>query len=324
MSLRILCTGTAGLIGSEIALQLAAQGHEIIGNDDLSHNCREIEELPVSQMLTCRVEQLHFFLHSLLPLDLIIHCASPVGHARLTPEAQTAWNIVSDTQAVLDLAEATGARLITFSSSEVLTYQGETDIRAQYALGKLTSESMVLGHPKVDGRVIRPYNVTGRHQRADGGFVMPRFRDAALAGEPLTVFGSGEQVRHFTHVGDFARFVLLLVGKWPERKRWCVFNPANGINMHDLAWIFIHQQDAIYTRSEPTCQVDGRIALNNPQWRDSSERPLDMKEYRACVELGWEPRIGLEGIVRDHLTNTQSDRRQFLAMPFAGWKKDQP
>lgn len=300
MSLRILCTGTAGLIGSEIALQLAAQGHEIVGNDDLSHNCWEIEELPVSQMLTCRVEQLPFFLHSLLPLDLIIHCASPVGHARLTPEAQTAWNIVSDTQAVLDLAEATGARLIAFSSSEVLTYQGETDIRAQYALGKLTSEAMVLGHPKVDGRVIRPYNVTGRHQRADGGFVMPRFRDAALAGEPLTVFGLGEQVRHFTHVSDFARFVLLLVEKWPERKRWCVFNPANKATIHELAFLFSVELG----HSVALIKADGREALANPQWRDSSERPLDMKEYRACVELGWEPRIGLEEIVREHLSSS--------------------
>jgi len=293
MSLRILISGVAGMIGNEIAIQLAAQGHEIVGNDDLSHNCREPKELPVSQMLTCKVEQLYWF--DLQPIDLIIHCASPVGHARLTPEAEVAWNIVADTQAVLDLAEATGARLITFSSSEVLTYKGETDIRAQYALGKLTSESMVLGHPKVDGRVVRPYNVTGRHQRADGGFVMPRFRDAALAGEPLTVFGSGEQVRHFTHVNDFARFVLLLVEKWPEQKRWCVFNPMNKTNINHLVRLFAGG-DAL------RMVVDGAEALGNPQWRDSSERPLDMREYRACVELGWQPQVSLEEIVREHLS----------------------
>jgi len=292
MSLRILISGVAGMIGSEIAIQLAAQGHKIIGNDDLSHNCREPKELPLAQMLTCKVEQLHWF--DLQPLDLVVHCASPVGHARLTPEAEVAWNIVADTEAMLDLAEATSARLITFSSSEVLTYKGETDIRAQYALGKLTSESMVLGHPKVDGRVVRPYNVTGRHQRADGGFVMPRFRDAVLAGEPLTVFGSGEQVRHFTHVSDFARFVLLLVEKWPEQKRWCVFNPTNGTSITKLALMF--------RKTELHFYEDGREQLANPQWRDSSERPLDMREYRACVELGWQPQIGLEEIVKEHLT----------------------
>ena len=120
----------------------------------------------------------------------------------------------------------TGARLIVFSSSEVLAYRGETDIRAQYSLGKLTSEAMALGHPKVDCRVIRPYNVTGKLQRADGGFVMARFRDSALKGEPLTVFGTGEQKRCFLHVSDFARFVCLLAEWWPERKVWSVLNPG--------------------------------------------------------------------------------------------------
>lgn len=280
------------MISSEIAQQLHAQGHELIGNDDLSHNCVEPRDLPLSQMLTCRVTQLAYFLTTIAPIDLIIHCASPVGHARLTPEAQIAWQIVHDTQAMLDLAEATGARLITFSSSEVLTYKGETDIRAQYALGKLTSEAMTLGHPKVDARVIRPYNVTGKRQRADGGFVMPRFRDAALAGEPLTIFGSGEQVRHFTHVSDFARFVLLMVEKWPEQRRWCVFNPANRTTINELAKRFNGRVE----------HADGRTTLGNPFWRDSAERSLERAEYEACVALGWEPKVGLDAIVAEHLS----------------------
>lgn len=296
MSLRILLTGCCGLIGSQIAYVLHARGHKIIGNDDLSHNCVEPKSLPVAQMLTCRVEQLPYFLTAIEPIDLIIHCASPVGHARLTPEAQTAWQIVSDTQAVLELAERTGARLITFSSSEVLAYRGETDIRAQYALGKLAGEAMVLGHPKVDGRVIRPYNVTGRHQRADGGFVMARFRDATLAGEPLTIFSSGEQARHFTHVSDFARFVLLLVEKWPEKKKWSVFNPWSRTTIRELA--------AMFTRGEidKVVLADGRKALANPHWRDSPERELDFREWEACQALGWEPQVSLSEIVREHLS----------------------
>jgi len=292
--MRILISGVCGLIGSEVCQQLAAQGHEIIGNDDLSHNCKEPNELPISRMFTCSVRQLWIFQEALGHLDLIIHCASPIGHALLTPEAQVAWSIISDTQAMLDLAVRTGARLITFSSSEVLTYRGETDIRAQYSLGKLTSEAMVLGHPKVDARVIRPYNVTGRLQRADGGFVMARFRDAALRGEPLTVFSSGEQSRHFLHVNDFARFVCLLAEWWPERKVWGVFNPGNKISINLLAYMF----------SPATCVIGRRgiDALDNPHWRDTPERAIDLADYEACKSLGWEPRIGLEEIVKDHLS----------------------
>jgi nucleoside-diphosphate-sugar epimerase len=297
--MRILITGVCGMIGSELAFQLAAQGHELIGNDDLSHNCREPKELPIAQMLTCEVVQLGYFLHAIQPLDLIIHCASPVGHARLTPEAQVAWQIVSDTQSVLELAQRTGARLITFSSSEVLTYRGETDIRAQYSLGKLTGEAMVLGSAHVDGRVLRPYNVTGRHQRSDGGFVMARFREQALAGEPLTVFGSGEQVRHFLHVSDFARFVCLLTEKWPAQRRWSVCNPANKTAMISLAWAFM---EAAGISGHPLIFQDGRAELANENWRDTPERALDLAAYDACVALGWQPHVTLESIVHEHLT----------------------
>lgn len=296
--MRILITGVAGLIGGEIALQLAQAKHELVGNDDLSHNCRELKELPLKQTFTCSVDQLHYFRQSLQHTDLIIHCASPVGHARLTPEAQTAWKIVSDTQAILELAASLGARLISFSSSEVLTYAGETDIRAQYALGKLTSEAMVLGHPTVQGRLIRPYNVTGRHQRSDGGFVMARFRDAVKAGKPLTIFGTGEQVRHFTHVSDFARFVCLLAQKWPEKQLWHVFNPGNRTTINGLARLF-HQ--GMHVNGQTERVIHPEVALDNPWWRDSGERPLAMAEFRACVQLGWRPKVGLEEIVQDHL-----------------------
>jgi nucleoside-diphosphate-sugar epimerase len=291
--MRILLTGICGLIGSELCRQLHAAGHEITGNDDLSHNCVVPRELPPMQMLPCRVEQIHYLARS-TEFDLIIHCASPVGHARLTPSAQIAWQIVSDTQTMLELADHAGARLITFSSSEVLAYHGETDIRAQYSLGKLTSEAMALGHPRVDARVIRPYNVVGRRQRADGGFVMARFRDAVLSGEPLTVFGDGKQQRHFLHVTDFARFVCLLAQKWPEKQLWHVFNPANAISIRDLALMF-RPASAILNH------VDGREALGNPTWRDSPDRRRDMGEYEASRQLGWKPQIGIREIITDML-----------------------
>lgn len=299
--MRILITGHAGMIGSELCHQLSALGHELLGCDDLSHDCVDVGSLPVKQNILCSVEQLPLFETMLHPLDLIIHCASPIGHAMLTPAAEIAWKIVSGTQAMLDLAARTGARLITFSSSEVLSYRGETDIRAQYSLGKLTSEAMALGHPSVDAKVIRPYNVTGRLQRADGGFVMARFRDAALKGEPLTVFGSGEQKRCFLHVSDFARFVCTLVEWWPERKRWGVFNPGNAIAINKLAELFGQSKggDLVTTWGDGNF---GATMLNNPDWRDTPERPLDMLDYAACGSIGWTPLIGLEEIVKDHLS----------------------
>lgn len=290
--MRILVTGALGLIGSEIVSQLVDRNHDVLGIDDMSHNCIAPQESKATTFWQQSVTDHYTPFH----LDLIIHCASPVGHARLTPEAQTAWHIVRDTQAMLELAASSGARLITFSSSEVLTYKGETDIRAQYALGKLTGEAMALGHPTVSAHVIRPYNVTGRLQRADGGFVMARFREAVKAGEPLTVFGDGTQIRHFLHVSDFARFVVTLVERWPAHKgRWSVFAPRNGATVSQLVGMFIRATGA------SVCQADGRVSLNNPNWRDSAERPLDMADYDACYRLGWTPLMTLDEIIKNHL-----------------------
>jgi nucleoside-diphosphate-sugar epimerase len=295
--MRVLVTGFAGLIGSEITKLLLDTGHTVLGNDDLSHNCADPRELlHAGQCFLCRVEQLQHFSHALGKLDLIIHCASPIGHARLTPEAEIAWTIVRDTQAILELAMMKGARLISFSSSEVLAYRGETDIRSQYALGKLAGEAMVLGHPSVDSRVIRPYNVTGRLQRADGGFVMPRFRDAVLNREPLMIFGSGQQVRHFTHVSDFALLVALLALKWPEKKRWSAFVPENRIAIIDLARQFTAGTDLLVRPFS-----DGSEVLGNPHWRDSAERELDLAEYEACRALGWQPKMDVEAIIAEHM-----------------------
>lgn len=297
--MRILVTGCLGLIGSEIVSQLVDRNHDVLGIDDMSHNCISPQESKATTFWQQSVADHYTPFH----LDLIIHCASPVGHARLTPEAQTAWHIVRDTQAMLELAAMTGARLVTFSSSEVLTYRGETDIRAQYALGKLTGEAMVLGHPTVSAQVIRPYNVTGRLQRADGGFVMARFREAVKAGRTLTVFGDGTQVRHFLHVSDFARFVAVLVEQWPAHKgRWSVFAPRNGATMRQLAAMFHDPVGWSYrTVGGFLTMCDGRVSLNNPNWRDSAERPLDMAEYDACARLGWVPLMTLDEIVKDHL-----------------------
>lgn len=296
--MKVLVTGHLGLVGSEITSQLVAAGHTVVGLDDLSHNAIDPRESPAQISLTlplylAKIDQRCF------GVEYVIHCASPVGHARLRPEEHIAWKIVSETQHVLEFCAAKKARLITMSSSEVLTYKGETDVRSQYALSKLTSEAMALAFPNVEAHVIRPYNVVGGRQRTDGGFVMPRFRDAIRDSKPLTIFGSGEQVRHFTHVSDFARFVLLLMEKWPSAKdRWCVFNPANGTNIAELARRFVRQADS------PAAILpyhDGREVLNNPHWRDSSERALDMSEYEKCRALGWQPRVTLEEIVQDYL-----------------------
>ena len=89
--------------------------------------------------------------------------------------------------------------------------------RLEYAVAKLAGEAAVLNSP-ARARVVRPFNVAGPRQSSKGGFVVPRFIEQATKNEPITVFGTGTQIRAFTHVRDIAQG--LIKGDQPFQRLW--------------------------------------------------------------------------------------------------------
>lgn len=158
--------------------------------------------------------------------DDIFHLASPVGSLGIMEyTGQVAQNIINLTRRAADIALKSRARLSFVSSSEVYADTNEksenallfgrsrTGTRAEYAAGKLTAEVILKSLDAVHGLdfyICRPFNLIGEQQSSKLGFVVPRFIDAALNGEPIEVHGDGMQRRSFCHVEDFVRGLLAI------------------------------------------------------------------------------------------------------------------
>ena len=224
----VLITGGAGFIGSHLAEHLLEDEWIVYVLDDLStgsiENVDHLQDNP----------RFHFVAESVLSpavvnelvykCDLVYHLAAAVG-VRLIVEqpVQTLVTNIDGTAMVLEYCSKFGKRVLIASTSEVYgdhrherelveddrrIYGPTTARRWAYADSKAMDEFLTLAHHHergLDCVIARLFNTVGPRQSAEYGMVIPRFVDAALAGEPLEVHGDGSQTRCFCHVDDTIR-----------------------------------------------------------------------------------------------------------------------
>ena len=230
-----LVTGGAGFIGSHLSESLLAQGWEVYSLDDLStgsdgnvfHLSRNPNfHLTVESVLSSSVvsELVH-------RCDAVFHLAAAVG-VRLIVErpGHTLLTNVRGTENVLEYASRFGRPVLIASSSEVYgdhkaedlplaedarrIYGPTTAKRWAYADSKAMDEFLALARHEEDGLqcvIARLFNTVGPRQSGEYGNVIPRFVQAALAGEPLEIHGDGSQTRCFCHVDDTVRGLIGLM-----------------------------------------------------------------------------------------------------------------
>jgi len=224
--MRILITGAAGFLGSHLADRLVADGHEVVGVDDFSSgrwgNVADLVGTDRFHLLKADVVEP---LSVKGPLDHIYHLASPVsGH--LQHPVATLRTGAEGTRQLLDLADATGARFILASSSDVygepsVHPQVESDPgrvnpvgpRASYSEAKRYAEALATAYGQTRGRAVRIariFNTYGPRMRPEDRRVIPTFVRRALAGDPLPVFGTGQQTRSFCYVSDMVEGLVRL------------------------------------------------------------------------------------------------------------------
>ncbi len=227
-----LITGGAGFIGSHLSEVLLAEGHQVTIIDDLSTGKFEnIEHLTDNP-------NFHFAIDTILnnnvldrlasECDVIYHLAAAVG-VRLVVEKPilTIETNFKGTEAVLKTALRYRAKVIITSTSEVygkgdkLPFKEDDDVlfgptvnsRWTYAGSKMMDEFLALAYWQEKGLpvvVCRLFNTIGPRQTGRYGMVVPRFVKQALTGEPITVYGDGEQRRSFTWVGDVVQALAQL------------------------------------------------------------------------------------------------------------------
>jgi nucleoside-diphosphate-sugar epimerase len=228
--MRVLVTGGAGMIGSHLVDALLARGDEVVIVDSLLTGRREnLAHLTTQPGFAFHAADVEVLDHlSLGPLDRIYHLASPASpldFARYPIETLMA-NAVG-TRAALTLAERCQARFLLASTSEVYgepaehpqreTYHDDVNVlgpRACHDEGKRFAESLSIACWRtlgVDVRIARLFNTYGPRSRLDDGRVVPAFCVQVLTGQPLTVFGSGQQTRSLCYIDDLVRGLIALM-----------------------------------------------------------------------------------------------------------------
>lgn len=228
-------------------------------------------------------------------VDYVMHCASPASPVDyLAHPLETLMCGAQGTQHMLEIAKAKKAVFLLTSTSEVYgdpqqhpqkeTYWGNVNPigpRSVYDEAKRYAEAITFAYRRtlhVDTRVVRIFNTYGPRMNREDGRVVPNFIDQALKGQPLTVYGDGEQTRSFCYVLDEADGILkLLFSNEPGPIN--IGNPDE-FTMNEFAKITL----------ELTAGKSRIVYKPLPQ-DDPRQRKPDITLARA--KLGWEPKVSL-------------------------------
>ncbi|MEL7533392.1 MAG: GDP-mannose 4,6-dehydratase, partial [Bacteroidota bacterium] len=318
---KILVTGGAGFIGSNLIDFLLEKGHQIKTLDNLSTGRIENIEPYLSNPDFEFVEGTVTNREALEPLiawcEHVYHLAAPVG-VKLVMEkpVHTILDNVRGIDAVLELVNKHKKRVLVASTSEIYgksldfldpTHEGklkETDYRVEgstrnhrwaYANTKAMDEFLSFAYYKEYGTEVvlsRFFNTVGPRQLFNYGMVIPNFVKRALANEDILVFGTGEQKRSFMHVQDAVRAIteLMFTGKGVGQE-FNVGNPIE-ITMNQLAQRVIEKSGSaskIVHKSYEEVYGKG--------FEDMNRRTADITKLRET--LGFELKYDLDAILED-------------------------
>src|ERR1044071_7504910 len=221
---QVLVTGGAGFIGSHLVERLLRDGQRVTVIDDCStgrlENLAAVRSDPKLKVIQAKVSECPH-LHDLVAgCSAIYHLAAAVGVELVVHSPiRTIETNLHETEVLLQAAGQEGTPVLITSTSEVYgrsqkpAFDEEDDLiigpphlgRWSYACSKLMDEFLALAYANERGLpvvIARLFNTVGPRQRGRYGMVLPRFIAAAKAGEPLRVYGDGEQTRCFCYVED--------------------------------------------------------------------------------------------------------------------------
>jgi dTDP-glucose 4,6-dehydratase len=303
--MRILLTGAAGFLGSHLTDRLLAEGHTVFGVDNLSTGAREnlahLASHPRFRLFEwdiCRPFPAGFDPGT---IDYIFNFASPASppeYMRLSIETLSVGSV--GTQNMLELAATTGAGFLHASTSECYgdplqhpqseDYWGNVNPvgpRSVYDEAKRYAEALVMAYHRARGvntHLVRIFNTYGPRLHPSDGRVISNFMMQALRGEPLTVYGDGNQTRSFCFVDDLIEGIVRLA-------RSEVHLPVNIGSPDEFTILECAQAVLEVTRSQ------SQLCFEALPEDDPIRRCPDIARAREL--LGWEPKVQLkDGLIR--------------------------
>ena len=296
MKKRIVITGAAGFIGSHLAEALLAQGHSVIGIDNLlTGSTDNISHLVNEDFLFVYHDVTNYiFLEGLV--DVVLHWASPASPIDyLELPIPTLKVGALGTHKALGLAKAKGATFVLASTSEVYgdplehpqkeTYWGNVNPigpRGVYDEAKRFAEAMTTAYHRyhgVDTKIVRIFNTYGPRMRIRDGRAVPNFIAQALRGEDVTIYGDGQQTRSFCYISDLVYGICRLM----------VSDTNAPVNIGNPTESTIEE---IATKIIQMTKSSSRLVYNPLPEDDPKVRKPDITRARELLQ--WEPRVGLE------------------------------
>lgn len=296
--MRTLVTGAAGFIGSHLCRRLVADGHEVVGLDDLSDGKLEnLADLPEVRFVEADLREQDAVRQAADGCSVIFHHGAMRSVPRsIAQPAETTDVNVRGTLNVLLAARDMPANVVFASSSSVYgdqeTFPLREDmaslLRSPYAASKLAGEAycrswwLSFGVPTVS---LRYFNVYGPGQDPENEYaaLVPRFVMACMNGTAPEVHGDGEQSRDFTYIDDVIE-ANLLAGLAPEQARGRVMNVGGGRQPTSVNGILQIVAGLIGVKPEP---------VHTPS-REGDVRKTEADVSLARRAIGYEPKIEIE------------------------------
>lgn len=296
-SKRILVTGAAGFLGSHLCERLVAQGHEVLGIDNYftgrRSNVAHLLSKPNFEMMRHDVTFPLF-----VEVDEIYNLACPASpvHYQHDP-VQTTKTSVHGAINMLGLAKRTGAKILQASTSEVYgdpdqhpqteEYWGNVNPigpRSCYDEGKRCAETLFFDYHRQNNvriKVMRIFNTYGPRMHPEDGRVVSNFIMQALTGQPITIYGDGNQTRSFCYVDDLIDGMMKLMQSPDD-----ITGPINIGNPGEFT---------IRKLAEKVVEMVGneaQLVFRDLPVNDPMQRRPDIGKARSI--LGWQPTVELE------------------------------
>jgi UDP-glucose 4-epimerase len=310
--MKYLVTGGSGFIGSYLVESLVSRGDQVTvfdnlstgGAKNLSHIKNKID------FVHGDVRNKELIDKSVAESDFVVHLAAALGVFNIVNKPlESLKTNLQGTEAVLEACDKYIKPVLIASTSEIYGKNEKVPLneeddriighplksRWSYSEAKAVDESLAYFYyleKKLPTRIVRFFNTVGPRQVGHYGMVVPRFVSAALKNEPLSVYGSGNQIRCFCHVLDAVRALLLVMDS--DKAVGEVFNVGNNqqISIMELAKKVIE-----LTRSSSSVEKIAYEKAYPEGFEDMQRRVPDISKINRV--LGWAPEINLDQIIKD-------------------------
>jgi UDP-glucose 4-epimerase len=309
---KYLITGGAGFIGSHLAESLISRGDQVVVFDNLSTGSTS-NLAGISEKI--KFEQGNILDKAVMDMlvaesDYVVHLAAALGVFNIInkPLESLRTNLQGG-EIVLEACDKYRKPVLIASTSEIYGKNDKVPLneaddrvighplksRWSYSEAKAVDESLAYFYyleNKLPIRIVRFFNTVGPRQVGHYGMVVPRFVTAALKNEPVSVYGSGAQIRCFCHVMDAVRALLLVMDS--DKAVGQVFNVGNNsqISIMELAKKVIE-----ITVSKSSIEKIAYEMAYPEGFEDMQRRVPDISKIKQV--LGWEPKINLDQIIKD-------------------------